>query len=476
MDFDDLTQLRNKHPAWRLLRADSAPLVLSFLGRHFVDENNGATPASALIDALDDHLYTIRSRDPELFPREPVEYLDDWASPERGWLRKFYPVDSDEVHYDATPPVEKAHRWVQELQRREFVGTESRLHTLFDLLRQIVHGSETDPEVRIAELERRREGIDAEIDAVREGRVAPMHETAVRERYHQFSSTARELLSDFREVEENFRSLDRSAREKIASWGDSKGELLTELVSTRTDIAASDQGRSFQAFYDFLLSEQRQQELAGLVADVQRMPAVEADRRLRFIHHDWAEAAERTQQTVRNLSEQLRRFLEEQAWLENRRVLDLVRTVEHAAIRVRNDPPSVDLGLEIDEPGVTVELPFERPLYSVRPEASVDSLISPEEADDAEFDALLTQRFVDVARLAGNIRATIPPHSTAELADVIGMYPVEEGIAEVLSYLALNEDDIRIDMHDDEEITIDYTDPEGIAKRTRLPRVTVTRA
>ena len=72
--------------------------------------------------------------------------------------------------------------------------------------------------------------------------------------------------------------------------------------------------------------------------------------------------------------------------------------------------------------------------------------------------------------------ATIPPHSTAELADVIGMYPVEEGIAEVLSYLALNEDDIRIDMHDDEEITIDYTDPEGIAKRTRLPRVTVTRA
>ena len=57
-------------------------------------------------------------------------------------------------------------------------------------------------------------------------------------------------------------------------------------------------------------------------------------------------------------------------------MLDLVRTVEHAAIRVRNDPPSVDLGLEIDEPGVTVELPFERPLYSVRPEASVGTASS----------------------------------------------------------------------------------------------------
>ncbi len=33
--------------------------------------------------------------------------------------------------------------------------------------------------------------------------------TAVRDRYQQFSVTARELLADFRQVEENFRKLDR---------------------------------------------------------------------------------------------------------------------------------------------------------------------------------------------------------------------------------------------------------------------------
>ena len=450
--------------------------MLAFLGQYFVEDNHGATPASRLIDALDEYLYELHQVDPDTFPREPAHYLDEWAAPERGWLRKFYPVDSDEVHFDATPAVEKAYRFVQGLRRREFVGTESRLHTLVDLLRQIVHGSETDPEVRIAELERRRAEIDAEIEAVRSGSAGLLDETAVRDRYQMFASTARELLSDFREVEENFRGLDRTAREKIAGWSGGKGELLGVLVSSRTDIAASDQGRSFQAFYDFLLSEQRQEELAELTAAVQRMPAVSADRRLRFIHHDWAEAAERTQQTVRNLSEQLRRFLEDRVWIENRRVLELVRTVEQAALRVRTTPPPSDLGLVVDVPGLPIVLPFERPLYDQRPETRVDSLIAPAQAEEVEYDALLSQRFVDAARLVENIRAIVPPRSTAELTDILELYPVEEGVAEILGYLALSDDRIRIDLHPEEEITIAYTDTTGIHRRVTLPRATVTRA
>lgn len=475
MDLDDLTKLKEQHPAWRLLRASNAPLVLSFLGRHYVEENHGATPASRLIDLLDDYLYAIRQQDQTRYPREPLEYLDDWSKPENGWLRKFYPVDADEVHYDATPAVEKAYRWVQDLRRRNFVGTESRLHTLVDLLRQIVRGSESDPEVRIAELERRRGELDAEIAQVREHGASLLDATAVRDRYQLFSSTARELLSDFREVEENFRGLDRSTRERIAGWEGSKGELIGKLVSSRSDIASSDQGRSFQSFYDFLLSSDRQQELGELIESVQQMPVVTADRRLRFIHHDWADAAERTQKTVRNLSEQLHRFLEDRVWIENRRVLELVRTVEQAALRVRENPPGAELGLTLDEPGLQIVLPFARPLYDPQPESSVNSLIDPETAEDVEYEALLSQRFVDSARLVENIRAIVPPHSTADLADVVELYPVDEGLAEILGYLALNDESIRIDLYEGEDSTIDYRDIDGISRRVTLPRATVTR-
>lgn len=46
MDYAAIETLRDTHPAWRMLRADQAPLLLSFLGRFFVDEiHYDATPA-----------------------------------------------------------------------------------------------------------------------------------------------------------------------------------------------------------------------------------------------------------------------------------------------------------------------------------------------------------------------------------------------------------------------------------------------
>jgi flagellar motility protein MotE (MotC chaperone) len=477
MDLDDVDRLWERHPAWRLLRARNAPMVLSFLGRYFIEENQGATSMSELVRALDDHLYAIHQAEPDRYPADPIVYLDDWSASESGWLRRFYPTGSDDVHYDVTPALEKAYRWVESLQARSFVGTESRLHILIELLRQMVHGTETDPAAQIAELKRRRAVIDEELQRVEGGQMTVLDETALRDRYQQFASTARQLLSDFREVEENFRVLDRSAREKIAAWDRGKGDLLAELIGSRTDIAASDQGRSFQAFYDFLLSEQRQDELSSLLTTVQAMPRIESDHRLRTVHHDWADAAERTQQTVRNLSDQLRRFLEDQVWVENRRVLELVRVVELAAIAVRDTPPGAadGVGLTVDEPGIQISLPFERPLYDPQPEIEVDSLISPQAHEPVELDALFAQRFVDEARLVENIRAIVPRRSTASLDDIVALYPVEEGIAEILGYLSLGDhDDVVVNIVEG-EMLIDYSDSHGVSRRVTMPHVTVTR-
>ncbi len=474
MDHADVERLQQRHPAWRLLRAGNAPLVLTFLGRFFVEDNNGAVGASTLAAALDDELYALNALDPAAprYPKPAAEYLEDWAHADAGWLRRFYPLGSDEVHYDATPAFEKAYAWATGLVVRPFVGTESRLHTAFGLLRQIVHGAETDPEARLAELQKRREEINREIADVAAGNVTVLGPTALRDRYQQFAATARDLLSDFREVEENFRGLDRAARERIATWEGSKGDLLAELVGSRADINASDQGRSFQAFHDFLLSEARQDELADLLERVQRLEQVEADRRLEKVHHDWSEAAERTQRTVRQISEQLRRFLEDQVWLENRRVLALIRQVEAAALASRDRSPAI--GLDVDEPGVGIVLPFERPLYDARPAARVDSLLDPEAQAEVDMSALFGQPFVDQARLADNIRSAVPAGSSALLSDIVGVYPVEQGAAEVVGYLALADEDLQVSVDEHDEAFIDYARGEA-ARRMRMPKVTVSR-
>jgi flagellar motility protein MotE (MotC chaperone) len=474
VDHQTIEALRDRHHAWRLLRAQHAPLVLSFLGAHFVEGNAGATPAARLVDALDEHLEALNAgHDEPRFPRPPEEYLESWAGAESGWLRRFYPATSDEVHYDATPALEKAYAWVSGLPARSFVGTESRLHAVLELLRQIVHGTEADAASRVALLQAQRDEIDRQIAAAEAGEVEVLTDTAVRERYQLLASTARELLSDFRQVEENFRALDRGARERIAAWEGSKGELLAELVAGRADISSSDQGSSFQAFYDFLLSEARQDELAELLAKVQQLSPVEADRRLRTIHHDWADAAERTQQTVRQVSEQLRRFLDDQVWLENRRVLELVRSIESAALACRDAPP--ELGLEVDVPGMSIALPFERPLYDARPATEVQSMLAPADDEQLDVSTLFAQTFVDSARLADNIRAVLPPRGSTLLSDILDFYPVEQGAAEILGYLSLTDEDLAVELDEVDEMVVDYAAPDGGRRRARLPRVTVSR-
>jgi Protein of unknown function (DUF3375) len=84
----------------RLLRADSAPLILGFLGQVFVEESVRSISVSELTSRLDDMLYHLNERLGEgAFPRSAREYLESWAAPESGWLRKYYPVGSEEAYF-----------------------------------------------------------------------------------------------------------------------------------------------------------------------------------------------------------------------------------------------------------------------------------------------------------------------------------------------------------------------------------------
>lgn len=191
LDYGTLNLLRQNHPAWRLLCSDHAPLVASFLQRAFIVTNVRVMAQADLAEALEDELFALRDRfGADSFPKAGVEYLNDWAAPNRGWLRKFYRQGSDEPHFDLTPSTEKAIAWLESLTERSFVGTESRLLTLFELLRQMGEGSETDPQARIAELTRRREGIDAEIARVLAGDLPLLDDTALRDRFQQFLAMA----------------------------------------------------------------------------------------------------------------------------------------------------------------------------------------------------------------------------------------------------------------------------------------------
>lgn len=475
-NYETLETLRTKHPAWRLLRSDHAPLIASFLQKTFLEGNERLMEESGMVEKLENELFALREiKGENAFPKSARDYLNDWADPEKGWLRKFYQQGSDEAFFDITPATEGAVAWLGSLTERKFVGTESRLLTLFDLLRQMHLGTETDPEVRLADLHKQRESIDAEIERVVAGEMPLLDDSRLRDRFQQFTQLAREFLGDFREVEANFRRLDREVREQIALWEGGKATLLEEILGQRNAITDSDQGRSFHAFWDFIMSPSRQEELTRNLEALLQHPALqemEPDPRLARIHYDWHDAGDYTQRTVSRLSAQLRRFLDDQAWLENRRIMDILHGIETKAIEIREDLPGGRL-MEIDENSPRIELPMERPLY--QPPFKPDLIAEILEANEAEIDssALFQQQVVDRPALEKHVEKSLQARGQVSLSELVAERPLTRGLAELLVYLDLDAEKFKKDVDESRREQVSWTtdaDP-PLHKTATLPRI-----
>ncbi len=479
LEYYDLLHLSKHHPAWRLLTVEHAPLIISFIDQVYIQANLRDMSQADLISRLEDVLYQLRdqTQDEGLFPRSAKEYLDEWAQPEKGWLTKFYPPGSDEPSYDVSPAAENVVNWVEGLSERSFVGTESRLLTVFELLRQIVSGVETDQEKRIAELQQRRDEIDRQIAEIEAGNIPMMDDTAIKDRFIQFSNTARGLLSDFRTVEQNFRQLDRKVREDIATWTGSKGELLEHVFGDRDAIADSDQGKSFRAFWDFLMSSASQQELTELleqVCEIDALAELSQNQRLKLIHFDWLEAGEHTQRMVARLSQQLRRYLDDQAWLENKRIMAILDSIGQAAVNVRQTPPT-GVFMAVDEAAPKINLPMERPLFTPTTKNTFVSQVDDALTDDVDTDALFNQIYVDSAQLQSNINQQLQAQDQVSLQQIIEYYPLQQGLAELVAYLALAGDNPAVIFDETASQQVGWQDAEGINRSATLPTIIFSR-
>lgn len=481
MDYETLDHMRQSHPAWRVLVADNAPLILSFLIVTFIRPNRRAIPASEITAQLDAYLDHLQESYPERYPRSAREYLEDWAAPNRAYMRKYYPKSGSDAEFDLTPATEKAIEWLQTLSPQQFIGTESRLLTLFQLLRDLAVGAQEDPAARIRDLTRRRDEIDREIEQVRQGIAGPLDATQVKERYAQVADTARRLLADFRQIEENFRILDAQMRERIAVSTQPKGALLDEIFGETDHIQRTDQGKSFSAFWEFLMSPVRQDELREWLRAVQALEALRdlsSEDFVRSIPAMLLDAGEKVHGTVAQLVDQLRRFVDDQAHLENRRILDLIREIEAHAITLKVAPPAATDLARIDGFAPELNLPMCRSLY--RPPRNPVLDMAAIESGEVELDlaALFRQTTVDEKLLRTQIAQVLRLRPQVTLAEVAMSYPPQQGVAEIVTYL-------RIAAHDgaavDETITdtivvpgaskSKITDESRGEKQVRIPRV-----
>ncbi|WP_257032769.1 DUF3375 domain-containing protein [Arthrobacter sp. lap29] len=478
MDYFSINSLRENHAGWSLLRAQNAPLALTFFMAAFTGPNQRNLGRQDLVEILDDVLFSLRDTlGEERFPRSASEYLDDWAEPAKAWLRKFYAENRDEPVYDLTASTEDVIRWVEALRGRDFVPTQSRLSSIFNLLKTLVHGSETDPDARLAELQRQRDDIDEQMELIRSGTIAVMSRPEAVDHFHQLTTQAKDLLSDFREVEANFRKLDRKLREQISLWEGGQGDLLESIFSSQQDISGSLQGRTFQGFWDYLMSPQLRSELHELLERATHIDALATQEGLHSItsmQKDWLPAVEQTQSTVRQLSAQIRRLLDDKVFLENKRIMALIRNIESGAVAVRAIPPT---GVFADLPGhdVPVALPFERPLYEPSRQTPINDFVDVADDLDVDAQALFEQFHVDPQKLEANIDAVLADAEQATLAEVTDAFPLSQGLAELVTYFQLATASSSATIDSDSVQTLSWTLPDGSLREATVEKIIFVR-
>lgn len=483
MDHDRIEYDLKNEPSLKLLRTDNAPLIISFLYRQFKSLNRITVSQSELVEKLENYLEKLCEHQPELYRGKAQTYLDTWCNSDHQFLKRYYLTKDDDPVFELTPGTNRAIGWLEDLNRREFIGTESQFLEIFALLKEIVTKSTEDPAVRLEELEKQKAAIQKEIDTIKQtGEVERYSEAKLKEWFLKANDVARRLLADFGEVEQNFKEITDKVKKAQLKEEGGKGLVVALVIDADEEIRKSDQGRSFYAFRDFLTAPSKQEELEQLINGVYGLPELQdlgkKNPILRRIKRSLIQASDKIIKSNYRLAEQLRKMLVEQHIAENKRVIELIKDIKKSALAVMDNPPKNEEFIWI-EGDPEILLVMERPLGKPTEEQSFKSYnLSAASVDlpREQIDALRNYCYVDEEVLKRQIAATLEGKDWVTLAEVIEKYPVENGLSEVIAYLAIASQDTKhaIDDSASDRITASSFDKQNILHLT-LPQVIFTK-
>jgi hypothetical protein len=474
MDFSKAYALYKGDKTLQVLRAEHFPLIVSFLHLAFKQREKLYYAQADLRNLLSDYLYALQNQGVNDYPNEPLDYLIQWSK--QGYVRRYYDIGDDPM-YELTPAMENAIKWLEDLNQQQFVGTHSRLLQLFSLLQQLVNKT-APPLERIKKLEADRRLLDKEIEDARKGIYEKADDTRIREDYILAEETAKRLLADFRQVEQNFRELDKDTRQAIIKSSAAKGKLLDDIFSKQDFLWDTDQGKSFRAFWEFLMSRSMQEELETMIEKIHVLPAIQKLRKettLDRLKTHLVDAGDKVNRTNDGLLEQLRKFVEQKSLLESKRILNSIDRIEHLLLELRGsiDPDATLMEIDVMfRPTLVMDRPlFKPPIKIVFEQADIAVGWS-----DAETDVLYNQFFVDIEALKENIQAMLRHKAQVSIEDVLDTYKPTKGMAELLGYMqvATREGRHYVNLDKSQEVWIENTQTEKHFK-VKIPVVVFNR-
>jgi hypothetical protein len=448
MQHNEIQRLLSFSPSVKILRAKTAPLIISFLFKEFKARNLIAISAYEVTNHLAEYIETLEDREIlELAGKDSLKFarhlIDDWCSEDNRYLTR-YPDEQGEPILELTTHTEKAFQWIQTLQKREFVGTESRFLDIYRQLKDLIDNTSADPKIKIKELEKQKKAIIKEINEIKKaGTVSTYTDTQIKERFYNVTKTARELISDFKEVEQNFKGISQNIYKQQTTQNVHRGQILGYALDATEELKESDQGKSFYAFWQFLIADNKQDELMDMIHqtyNLLRLRNIEqADNFLRRIKIYLHNAGQKVINSNHLLADKLSRILAEGNFVERRRATEIINDIKYLALQKVGKFSGNRAFIEIE--GTTdIDMSFDRPLGE--PEEIADfknqpKIVGSTRFGEANLGLLFDQFELNRKELESNIEVLLTKKSSITFAEIIKTYPIKNGLAEVITYFSI---------------------------------------
>ena len=449
MDYQKLEIQLKSAPSLKLLRSRNAPLILSFLYTQFKEQGEISISNEKLVSQLAWYLeelnYSDEDDDLTLFGTDNYErakkHIESWTND--NFLRNYIDDIEKTVYNVLTQHTERVFQMLDLLQERKFVGTESKFKDIFLKLKELVDNNTEDPKKKIEELEERKKKIDEEIRRIRrDGNVVKFEDYQIQSRFEDISRLTNELIGDFKEVEDIFKMITRDIYEKQSQYDLSKGRILHYTFDALDTLKESDQGKSFYAFWNFLIDEDSQDTLKALikqVSDILEDRGIEYNNRnLKRIKTILFQSGRKVLDSNNLLAEKLTRVIAEKHLLESRKIRETMAEIKQISLRLIEHKIPEDYGIEI-ELEAKIDMPMERKLgeEKIIPEFDITPETFNSKADLESMSNLFNPDSINIKELIGNINSLLTDKQQVTLGQVIEKYPISKGLNELIGYISL---------------------------------------
>ena len=484
-DINQILNTLNTSPSVSLLRLRNREIIIEFLINTFVNKQGVISSQNIhtqLSDFLEGHKIEIDEENEinvfDTYEIQAKKYIQNWTN--NGYLTN-YPDEQGEVFYELSAHSNKTIDWLASLKKEEFVGTESKFNTILNQLKELVEFTNEDTEKRIQILEEKKLEIEQQIQRIKTGEdVKVFEDFEIVPRFNQLNQSAKELLSDFKEVEDNFKEITKSIYQKHADGSLSKSDILEFTFDALDELKESQQGKSFYAFWSFILNPELQNKWESLTKELYKTLEQKSipvnDPFLKGMKKYLHSSGQKVYKANDKMAEKLSRIIRENESSKSEATKKIIQEIKKQLVEISKTRKKPEISFEL-ETDIEIDIPFERKLTTEQSEI-VTYTNKPKIADlditsSEHLAKLFSQSNIDKALLRNRIKDVLKEKSQTTLLEIVENYGgLEKGLPELFGYMGiLKEFKHSINADKTQDIMFDVENK----KQIKIPEIILTK-